>query len=100
MDTCHSVTGRPSTGPKDPVSVLDLRKEAIRTPVKNMEKIRVKMFFSPLARNMRVEKAEDQVKSHGSKFAKPITRVETQYNEFFYISLRDNEGYSSVRPKQ
>lgn len=45
MDTCHSVTGRPSTGPKDPVSVLDLRKEAIRTPVKNMEKIRVKMFF-------------------------------------------------------
>ena len=43
--------------------MLDLRKEAIRTPAENMETIRVVnvLFFSALARNMRVEKGEDQL---------------------------------------
>ena len=49
MDTCHSVTGRPSTGPNDPVSVLDLRKEAIRTPVKTQNIQDLMSDFSPLS---------------------------------------------------
>lgn len=38
MDICHSDTGRPSTGPKDPVSALDLRKVAILTPIETGQK--------------------------------------------------------------